>query len=106
MTEVSAGDWFDDRDIVRQFPIRYRAYAAYCRWMVNRATGRIPGGSFLFRVLSRMTRWLHLKSDAAVRVSDTTVHLDLRDPRMLWVLAEARGEGDETRILKQVLSPG
>ena len=64
------------------------------------------GGSFLLRTLGRITRLLRLKDHAPVRLDSTTVFLDLCDPRMLLVLDEVRGNGDEVQIMRDTLEEG
>lgn len=98
--------WFDDATLVACLPPHLRAYAAYSRLAVNRQTGRVPGGSFLLRVLHRTTPALHLPRDARVLIAGRSVHVDLTDARFLWVLDEVRGLGHEHRVMKALLRPG
>jgi len=98
--------WFDDPTLVACLPPHLRAYAAYSRLAVNRRTGRVPGGSFLLRVIHRLTPALRLPRDARVLVAGRLVHLDLTDARFLWVLDEVRGRGHEHRIMRALLQPG
>jgi FkbM family methyltransferase len=98
--------WFDDGALVRQLPPPFRLYAGYMRLAVDRRTGLVRGGSFLHRVLSRAGPLLRLPRIARVRLNGLAVHLDLRDPRMFWVLGEVRGETPEARALSDLLGPG
>lgn len=98
--------WFDDPALVACLPIHVRAYAAYSRLAVNRRSGRVPGGSFLLRLIHRVTPVLQLARVARVVVAGRVVHLDLTDARFLWVLDEVRGRGQEHRIMQSLLRPG
>ena len=98
--------WFDQRDIVGQMPAAFRLYAAYMRLMVNRSSGMVRGGSFIHRLMSDAIRALQLDGTAAVRLGKSTVHLDLRDPRMFWVLEEIGEFTPEARLLEHLLAPG
>ncbi|MEJ7810660.1 MAG: FkbM family methyltransferase [Gemmatimonadaceae bacterium] len=100
--------WFDDSDIVRQFPPAYRAYAAYCRRMAEPSKNVIRGGSFLLRALIRLTRAAGLSDHVGVRVGreDRVIFLDLLDQRMLWALGEVREHSGEARVLRRILREG
>jgi len=98
--------WFDDPEIVRQFPGLYRHYARYCRGMVDRETGLIRGGTALFKVVRRMQRSCGLATSAGIRYGEMTIYLDLTDTRMVWVLPELMQASAEHRILHTLLKPG
>jgi FkbM family methyltransferase len=97
--------WFQDPEVTRRLPRMYRAYAAYSRCFLQRSTGRVRGGSFLLTAMIRLTRTFGLTSEAAVRVGDLTVYLDLCDYHCLVVYGEIR-PSDESRIIEACLSPG
>jgi FkbM family methyltransferase len=97
--------WFDDPGITRRLPLLYRAYAGYSRWVSNRSMNRVRGGSFLLNVVIWLTRTFRLTSEAAVKVGDLTVYLDLCDYHWLIVCGEIR-PSDESRIIEACLSPG
>ncbi len=98
--------WFEDRAIVRQFPLGFRLLALYCRLMRSRASGIVPGGSFLHRMLARATRLLRLTDTASVRIGGAVVYLDLLDSRIWWVLDEVRGGGAEHEVMRRYISAG
>jgi len=100
--------WFEDPELVRQFPPAYRLLAAYCRVAVTRRGNRVPGGSFLQRVVIRLTRRLRLTDRLLVRLDQvgTRVCLDLLDTRILWVLDELRAPSAERRVLHKCLREG
>jgi hypothetical protein len=98
-------DWFDDPGVTRRLPCLYRAYAWYSRRLHDHSTGYVRGGSFLLSVLIVVTRVFNLTSEAAVKVGDLTVHLDLCDHHMLTVFSEMR-PSHESRIMESCLSPG
>ncbi len=98
--------WFEDRAIVRQFPLRFRFLALYCRMMRSRASGIVRGGSFLHRMVARVTRVLRLSDTVSVRLGGATVFLDLLDSRIWWVLDEVAGGGAEHEVMCRCISPG
>src|SRR4051812_15736996 len=98
--------WFDHPEIVQQFPGLYRQYARYCRGMLNRKTGLVPGGTALFKVVRRVQESCGLSTSAGIRCGEKVVYLDLMDTRMLWVLPEVMDESAEHRILRALLKPG
>ena len=102
----AATAWFDDPTLLACFPLHMRAYATYSRLLVVRRTGRVFGGSLILRIIHRLTPALHLPRDARVDVGGRIVHVDLTDPRFLWVLDEVRGRGHEYRVMQSLLRPG
>jgi FkbM family methyltransferase len=104
--EVTVEPWFEEPELVRQFPALFRAYAAYSRLAFNRSSGRVLGGSALLRLLARVTAVLGLPDVTAVTIRDGTLFIDLLDSRFLTVLHEARAFGGEGRILEHVLERG
>jgi FkbM family methyltransferase len=102
---TSVAPWFAEPEIVRQLPPVLRAYALYSRLAV-RPSGRVPGGSFLLRLLARGMRAGLLRAELALRLGPTTIHLDLSDARFLPTMHEARGLAVDTRILPALLSRG
>lgn len=98
--------WFDDPVLVRDLPWSWRCYAGYSRTVVNRHTGMVRGGSFLFRVLRRAAPFLATPRAARVQVGARAAWVDLRDQRCLWVFDELRGAGPEVGVLKALLQPG
>ena len=101
----SVSGWFDDPALVRGLPWAWRGYAAYSRAVVDRQTGLVRGGSFLFRLLSHAAPLLAIPETARVRVGHRAAWVDLRDQRCLWVFDELRGAGSEVRVLEALLSP-
>ncbi len=102
----AAPAWYDDGQLLAALPLHLRLYAAYSRRAVQRRSGRVRGGSFLLRVLQRLTPMLGLPREARAVVAGRVVYLDLMDMRFLWVLDEVRGAGHEARILQALLRPG
>jgi FkbM family methyltransferase len=98
--------WFDDPEIVRQFPALYRQYARYCRRMVNQETGLIRGGTALFKAVRRIQQSCGLTTSTGIRCGDKVIYLDLTDTRMLWVLQEVMEESAEHRIMRALLKSG
>ncbi len=98
--------WFEDRAIVRQFPLRFRLLALYCRLMRSPATGVVRGGSFLHRMLARATRLLRLPDTVSVRIGGAVIYLDLLDSRIWWVLDEVRGGGAEHEVMRRCIAAG
>jgi FkbM family methyltransferase len=98
--------WFDDGALVACLPWLWRGYAAYSRAMVNRRTGLVRGGSFLFRLLRRAAPRLSMPDAVRVRVGARSAWVDLRDQRCLWVFDELRGTGLEAGVLARLLAPG
>ncbi|MHC4767266.1 MAG: FkbM family methyltransferase [Planctomycetota bacterium] len=103
--EVTDG-WYDDDPLIASLPPHMRLYARYSRAMVNRSTGVVRGGSFLFRMMRRLTPLLRLPRVARVRVGPRRAWVDLTDQRVLWVFDELRGAGHEHRVLQQLLRSG
>jgi len=98
--------WFWEPALVAQLPPLYRAYAGYSSVVFDRSTGRVPGGSWLLRMLARVTALLRLQDAIPLRLAQGTLYVDLLDSRLLTVLHEARASGGERRILDQVLAKG
>ena len=84
------GGWYDDDPLIASLPAHMRLYAHYSRAMVNRSTSIVRGGSFLFRMVRRMTTLLHLPRVACVQVGSRRAWVDLTDQRALWVFDELR----------------
>jgi FkbM family methyltransferase len=97
--------WFDDPGVTRRLPRLYRAYAWYSRRAYDRSKEHVRGGSLLLSALIVVTRTFRLTSEAAVKVGDLTVYLDLCDHHMLRVCSEIR-PSHESRIMESCLSPG
>ncbi len=102
----AADAWYDDDQLIASLPLHMRLYARYSRAMVNRSTGVVPGGSFLFRMMRRATPLLRLPRVARAWVGSRRAWVDLTDQRALWVFDELRGAGHEFRVLERLLSPG
>jgi FkbM family methyltransferase len=99
--------WYRDREVVQQLPLRYRAYARYCRIAGSKNSRRVRGGSFLLRALRRINHTLAL--DPIVRIhgiDGLEVFADMNDERILDVFHEIRGENAEYRVMREILSPG
>ena len=100
------GGWYDDPVLVASLPLHMRLYARYSRAIVKRSTGVVRGGSFLFRLVRRVTPLLHLPRVAHVRVGSRRAWVELTDQRVLWVFDELRGAGHEHRVMRRLLRPG
>lgn len=98
--------WFDDRALVASLPWHFRLYARYSRMMVNRRSGIVRGGSFLFRMLRRAARVAPLAETARIEVAGRTAFVDLTDQRVLWVFDELRGRGPEFTVMTMRLRSG
>jgi len=107
MTERSGTKgWYDDSVLVRSLPWHMRAYATFSRKLVNRQTGLVPGGSFLFRMQRSLTPILRFPRETCAQVGEHSVFVDLTDQRCLWVFDELRGTGDEYRIMTELIKAG
>ena len=98
--------WFEDRALVRQFPLRFRFLALYCRLICHRTSGMVRGGSLLQRMLVRATRMLRLSDTVSIRLGGATVFLDLLDSRIWWVLDEVGGGRAEHEVMRRSVSAG
>ena len=99
--------WCEDPSLIRELPLRYRAYAAYSRLAGNKSSRRVPGGSFLLRALKTLGRVAGLSTKARIRgIDGLTVVTDFADERILEVIHEIRGENPEYRVMQSLLSPG
>ena len=104
---MKAAKWYDDGELTAALPFRYRGYAAYSRLFGDRSTRRVPGGSFLLRVLRRIDRAASLETTAPIHGLDGLVVMaDLADERILDVIHEIRGENPEYRVMQRLLSEG
>ena len=99
--------WYDDPELVRRLPARYQAYATYSRLLGDRGSRRVPGGSFLLRLIRDASSMAGASSVARVRgIDGLTVVTDFADERILDVIHEIRGENPEYRVMQSLLSPG
>ncbi len=98
--------WFDRPELVSQFPFPYRVLARYCRLAVHRSTGTVRGGSFLQRAIIRLSSTLRLESSAHIQLKNASAYLDLRDPRIWFVMDEVEGESSDHAVMRAFLSPG
>jgi FkbM family methyltransferase len=99
--------WYDDTELTRLLPRRYRLYAKYSRAMGRAGSRSVRGGSFLLRALRIIDDVGHLGSIAPIRGTDDLVVIaDLSDERILEVIHEIRGENPEYAMMKEVLSAG
>lgn len=99
--------WYRDNSLVDRLPLRYRAYAAYSRLSGTHDSRRVAGGSFLLRLLRRVSRGTGLGSIVPVRgIDGLVVHADFNDERILDVIHEIRGENPEYRVMSEILEPG
>lgn len=99
------GGWYNDPDLVASLPSRFRWLAWYSRRMA-RPSGRVLGGSFIYRRLRELGRLLRLGDTAAVRVGPYHVHVDLLDQRAFTVFGELRENSAEFRLLEELLPAG
>jgi hypothetical protein len=99
--------WCEDPALIRELPVRYRAYAAYSRLAGSKRSRRVPAGSFLLRALKTVGRVAGLSTKARIRgIDGLTVVTDFADERILEVIHEIRGENPEYRVMQSLLSPG
>ncbi|MCZ6856597.1 MAG: hypothetical protein O7F70_01225 [Gemmatimonadetes bacterium] len=92
--------WFDRPELVSQFPFPYRVLARYCRLAVHRPTGTVRGGSFLQRTIIRLSNTLRLESRAHIQLKNASAYLDLRDPRIWFVMDEVEGESSDLAFVR------
>jgi FkbM family methyltransferase len=98
--------WYGDDQLVSRLPLRYRAYAAYSRLAGSRDSRRVVGGSFLLRILRRISHATGLGTVVPVRgIGGLVVYADFNDERILDVIHEIRGENPEYRVMSQLLKP-
>lgn len=99
--------WYEDPDLVAELPLRYRAYAAYSALLGTGSSRRVPGGSFLLRILRDASALAGTPTIARIRGIDRlTVVADFADERVLEVIHEIRGENPEYEVMKSLLSDG
>src|SRR5690349_9738865 len=99
--------WYEDENLVDELPLRYRAYAAYSRLSGSRDSRRVPGGSFLLRLLRRVSHATGLGSIVPIHgIDGLVVFADFDDERILDVIHEIRGENPEYRVMSEMLKPG
>ena len=99
--------WYDDRDLVRELPLRYRVYALYSRLLGAKDSRRVPGGSFLLRVIRKASSMFRASTIARVRgINGLLVVTDFADERVLDVIHEIRGENAEYIVMKALLTEG
>jgi FkbM family methyltransferase len=99
--------WYEDAQLVDRLPLRYRAYARYSRLVGSRDSRRVVGGSFLLRVLRRISHATGLGSVVPIHgIDGLVVYADFNDERILDVIHEIRGENPEYRVMSQLLKPG
>jgi FkbM family methyltransferase len=100
-------EWFDDRALVRQFPVGYRVLALTCR--IQRRFGcreRFPGQWRAWVALARLQRCSGRGTMRLVTVAGTPIGVDFADPRAIHALREVRGINAEGRALRRLLGPG
>ena len=99
--------WYDDADLVAELPLRYRAYAAYSALLGTGRSRRVPGGSFMLRLLRDASALAGAPTIARIRgIDGLTVVTDFADERVLEVIHEIRGENPEYEVMKSLLSEG
>lgn len=102
-----SGKWYDDPNLVRALPRRYRAYSAWSRAFGDSKSRRVRGGSFVLRLLRQASRLAGRSTVARIRgIGDLVVVADFADQRILDVIHEIRGENTEYRVLSALLSEG
>ncbi len=114
MTGYSAYDplsskhkWYRDSTLLRRLPLRYRAYAAYSRVAGSSTSRRVAGGSFLLRLLARMSAAAGLGTTVELSGIDGLIVIaDMADERILDVIHELRGENPEYDVLRSCLKAG
>lgn len=99
--------WYEDADLVAELPLRYRAYAAYSALLGTGSSRRVPGGSFMLRMLRDASALAGTPTIARIRgIDGLTVVTDFADERVLEVIHEIRGENPEYEVMKSLLSDG
>jgi FkbM family methyltransferase len=99
--------WYEDRELVRELPRRYRAYAFYSRLAGRKDSRRVTGGSFLLRILERASSLSRRSTIVRIKgIDGLTVVTDFADERVLEVIHEIRGENSEYGVMKGLLSGG
>ena len=99
--------WYRDRELVSDLPFRYRAYAAYSRLTGDSESRRVPGGSFLLRMLSKASVLARRSTVARIHgIEGLVVVTDFADERVLDVIHEIRGENPEYRVMTALLKEG
>lgn len=93
-----------DRALLRQLPISYRVFGAYCGlyFRVFPSAAQLLGGRYVLRVSTMLQRG---DGYATIMIGKYTVCLDLTDPRFLLVVNELRRQTD-TNLLAQILKSG
>ena len=99
-------NWFEDPEIVAQFPWLYRQYARYCRFMSNPNSPRIVGGTRVFQLVSRTHTSLGFDHKCGIRWQSGKIFLDLTDNRIFTVLEEVLAESPERKIFNALVKPG
>ena len=81
--------WMFEPELKKQLPLLYRIFASYC-FLQNRMMDCkcIRGGRHVFRIVSRLTQIFSLTDSIALDLPSYTIHLDLLDPRFLYILEE------------------
>jgi FkbM family methyltransferase len=99
--------WYEDPDLLAELPPQYRAYAAYSALLGSGSSRRVPGGSFMLRVLRSASVLTASSTTARIRgIDGLTVVTDFADERILEVIHEIRGENPEYGVMKALLSEG
>jgi FkbM family methyltransferase len=99
--------WYHDADLVKGLPLRYRVYASYSRFLGDRESRHVKGGSFLLRLIRDASSMVGTSTIARVHgIDGLTVVTDFADERVLEVIHEIRGENPEYRVMKALLSEG
>lgn len=99
--------WYEDSQLVAELPLRYRAYAAYSALLGTRGSRRVPGGSFMLRMIRSASALAGAPTVGRIRgIDGLTVVTDFADERVLDVIHEIRGENPEYAVLKSLLSDG
>jgi FkbM family methyltransferase len=99
--------WYRDRELISDLPSRYKAYAAYSRLAGDSESRRVPGGSFLLRILRKASVLARRSTVARIHgIDGLVVVTDFADERVLEVIHEIRGENPEHRVMKALLKEG
>ena len=103
----TAVKWYDDPCLVEALPLRYRAYAMYSHLVGEKKSRRVPGGSFVLRMLRDASALTGTSTIAPVRgIDGLTVMTDFADERVLEVIHEIRGENPEYAVMRELLGEG
>ncbi len=99
--------WMYEADLNGQLPPLIRLLAAYYELMGRLPEGsKVPFGDRAFSLASALTRRLTSTDSLELEVEGFSIHLDLIDPRCLYVVNELRLAHPVGACLNRLLAPG